>query len=148
MKRFRFNLRSVATVRALAEMRAREALMKAVRECELLGPALEEQRACVARFSEEMRQPGQTGIRGETQTALLRAYRAEIEAEAAAERAFATAVALRETSRTRWIDAFVRCDQMGDLRARARAKHEADSARHEQHQLDDRMLRHTNLSSA
>lgn len=147
MKRFRFNLSSVATVRSLAEMRERETLMKAVRDCENLGRTFEERKASVVRFSDEMRRPGTSSFRGETQAALIREYRAEIEAEAAAEREFAAAVALRETSRSRWIDAFLRCKQMDDLRARARLKHESETVRLEQSQMDDRLSRRANFSS-
>lgn len=146
MKRFQFKLHPVATVRTLVEMRERETLMKAVRECNALGKVLDERKASVLRFSDEMRVQRASGIRGETQAALLRAYRAEIESEASADRALASAVALREASRVRWIGAFLRTRQMEDLRARARTKHGADAVCREQGQLDDRLLRQPRLS--
>ena len=141
MKRFRFTLQPVATLRDLQEMRAREGFALAVKEVDARSHALSQQQLRVAEFVEELIAVRETSFAGVTQASFLRAYREEVAAERKALDALAEAERARELARRRWIDTHVQMRLIEKLRDRARERHAADGARFEQRQLDDRAPR-------
>ena len=141
MKKFRFTLQPVATVRDLQEMRAREGFALAVREVGARSQALSQQQLRVAEFVEALIAGRETGFAAAMQASFLRAYREEVAAERKALDALTQAEQERELARRRWIDTHVQLRLVEKLRDRARERHAADGARFEQRQLDDRAPR-------
>ncbi len=141
MKKFRFTLEPVATLRHLQEMRANEAFAAANRRREECDAAFGRQQLRVAQFVEALIVRRTTGLPGEMHASFLRAYRSELDEEKAAAEAVARAEREQEAARQRWIDAHLQVRLVDKLRAKARERFQTELIRFEQRQLDDRLPR-------
>ena len=141
MKKFRFTLQPVATLRNLQEMRASEAFAGANRRLAECGQALEQQQLRVAQFVKALIVRRTTGLPGSMQVSFMQAYRGEIDAEKAAGEAVSKAQAEQEAARKRWIDAHLQVKLVDKLRKRARDRFQTELVHFEQRQLDDRQPR-------
>lgn len=141
MKKFRFNLQPVGTLRHLQEMRASEAFAQANRERAQCDAALQHQQLRVAHFVESLIVLRATGLSGSMQPSFMNAYRAELEDEKTAGEALAKASQEQEAARLRWVDTHRQVKLIEKLRGRARERFQIDVIRSEQSQLDDRQPR-------
>ncbi len=141
MKKFRFNLQPVATLRNLQEMRASEAFSGANRRVEACDAALAHQQLRVAQFVESLIVHRTTGLPGAMHASFMQAYRSELDEEKAATTALETARQAQEAARQRWIEAHLQVKLVEKLRGRARERYLTEFSRFEQRQLDDRLPR-------
>lgn len=144
MKRYRFPLKSVATVRSLAELRARERFSTALRECNEREQHLEMIRAVLADFEAKLRSGRSGTFRPSEQATALAAFHAETARAAKAEVDLAAARKALEAARQVWLES--RRDQrvVEKLEERYRRAYRAEVAREDQLALDER----TNAMSA
>jgi len=138
MKRFRFALQSVATLRELRELRARENLATAIRVCERTEIALADARARRELLEDLVRSGRAFTLRAAEHVAFLCALRSAAEEESAAERAVTEAHAARDRRLSEYYDAARALKVMNNLEVRARATHRLASEREEQTTLDER----------
>lgn len=141
MKKFRFNLEPVATLRNLQEMRASEAFSaanKRLAECEV---AVERQQLRVAQFVETLIVRRATGLPGAVHASFMQSYRRELAAETAANEAKTRAQQEQESARKRWIDAHLQVRLVDKLRTKAKERFQTELVQFEQRQLDDRLPR-------
>ena len=147
MKRFRFPMKSVATVRELNELRAREAFAQAIAA---LNKA-EEFLADVRRRMEELREIVVAGrlesFRPRDHVSFLEAYHAEHRNEIEARHAVVAAMNLLEKRRLDWLEARRALKLIHNLEARARTVHRADAERESQRELDELACRSRALVS-
>jgi flagellar export protein FliJ len=141
MKKFRFTLEPVATLRNLQEMRASEAFAAANRARADCDAALNHQQLRVAQFVEALIIRRTTGLPGAVQVSFMQAYRQELESEKTASEAVTKAAREQEVARKRWIDAHLQVRLVDKLRGRARERFQTELAHSEQRQLDDRQPR-------
>lgn len=146
MKRFRFALQPVATLRDRQEMLAREEFARAVQEVARCAAALDDATdrvdALVAALLD-----GRAGRHGgAVHAAHLAAHRIEVQHAARAAAALAAAEQARESARQRWLEARVQVRLIANLRERARTRHAAENHRTEQAQLDERARRESALN--
>ncbi|HLP07272.1 MAG TPA: hypothetical protein VK178_03840 [Opitutaceae bacterium] len=141
MKKFRFTLEPVATLRHLQEMRASEAFSAANRRREECDAALNHQQLRVAQFVEALIVRRTTGLPGGVQASFLQAYRRELDEEQTAAEAVVKAEREQEAARKRWIDAHLQVRLVDKLRTKARERFQTELIRLEQSQLDDRLPR-------
>ncbi len=141
MKKFRFTLQPVATLRSLQEMRASDAFARANRELAACEAALSVQQLRVAHFVESLIVRRTTGLPAALHDSFMRAYRNELAEEKAAGEARAQAERAQEAARQRWIEAHLQVKLVDKLRVRARERHQVELVRAEQRQLDDRLPR-------
>ena len=141
MKKFRFTLQPVATLRNLQEMRASEAFSGASRRLTECGEALERQQLRVAQFVEALIVRRTTGLPGSMHASFMQAYRGELAEEKNAGDALEKARTEQEAARKRWIDAHLQVKLVDKLRARARERFQTELIHFEQRQLDDRQPR-------
>lgn len=138
MKKFRFPLRSVETVRSLHELRAREAFSIAVRaymEAETHLLRVREQRRELAEILVAERR---ATLRPADQVAFLHAYQVEVEREALATKTTAEAKAAMDARRERWIEARRDLRVIENLEEKARHAHQREVEHEEQKVQDDR----------
>ncbi|HYC73156.1 MAG TPA: flagellar FliJ family protein [Opitutaceae bacterium] len=137
MKRFRFPLRPVATVRAHQRLKARELFAAAVHQYVQAEERLAAARARVAEL-EGVLFTGRTGtFLAADAAALLRVYRGECAAAMAAERETIEAREAMQARRRDYLEADRRLQVVNRLEDRARATHRADLLRAEQAELDE-----------
>jgi flagellar export protein FliJ len=141
MKKFRFNLEPVGTLRNLQEMRASEVFSQANRERAARDTALKNQQLRVAQFVESLIVLRATGLPGSMQASFMSAYRSELADEKTASEALAKASREQEAARLRWVDAHRQVKLIQKLRGRARERFQTEVIRSEQSQLDDRQPR-------
>ncbi|HQF38131.1 MAG TPA: hypothetical protein PK322_03340 [Opitutaceae bacterium] len=141
MKKFRFTLEPVATLRNLQEMRASEAFSGANRRVGECDEALAHRQLRVAQFVESLIVRRATGLPGSMQVSFMQAYRAELEEERRAAEALEKARSEQELARKHWIDAHLQVRLVDKLRGRARERFQTELFRFEQRQLDDRLPR-------
>ncbi len=141
MKKFRFSLEPVATLRDLQEMRASEAFSGANRRVETCDAALAHQQLRVAQFVESLIMRRTTGLPGALQASFMQAYRSELDEEKAATTELEQARQAQEAARQRWIDAHLQVKLVTKLRGRARERFLTELSRFDQRQLDDRLPR-------
>ncbi len=141
MKKFRFTLQPVATLRNLQEMRASEAFSGANRKVAECGEALADQQLRVAQFVESLIVCRATGLSGSMQASFMGAYRSELDQERLANEALVKAQREQEAARQRWIEAHLQVKLVDKLRSRARERFQTELVRFEQRQLDDRLPR-------
>ena len=141
MKKFRFTLEPVATVRGLQEMRARDAFGGAVRHVTACAEALAQQQAKVAEFVTALIERRAAGLSGALHVSFMRTYAEEIGFERAADVALVKAQQAREMARQKWIDAHLQVKLVQKLRGKARERHLTELGRVEQRQMDDRAPR-------
>ena len=137
MKRFRFNLRPVATVRAYRESQARDAFATAVHHY----VEAEEKLARVRERKSEFEAALFAGRTDRFQPALeaqtLNAYRRECLEEMECERAVIAARATMYERRDAYVDAHRRVEVIQRLEVKARASHRRTQNREEQAEFDD-----------
>ncbi len=141
MKKFRFTLEPVATLRNLQEMRASDAFAKANQALADRVAALERQQLRVAQFVESLIVRRTTGLPGTMHASFMQAYRTELAEEKVAAEARAKAEQEQEAARQRWIEAHLQVRLVEKLRGRARERFQTELVRFEQRQLDDRLPR-------
>ena len=141
MKKFRFTLQPVATLRNLQEMRASEAFSGANRRLAECGAALERQQLRVAQFVESLIVRRATGLPGSLQASFMQAYRGELAEENSAQDALTKARSEQEAARKRWIEAHLQVKLVEKLRGRANERYRTELVHFEQRQLDDRQPR-------
>jgi flagellar FliJ protein len=137
MKRFRFPLRPVATLRAHQELRAKEAFAAAVHVYVQSEAELAATRMRVARCEGELYESRREHFDAGTAAEALAAYRRECTAEAAAERAMIEKRAEMNMRRTAYLEAHRKLEVVNRLEQKARAAHRLDTLREEQIELDD-----------
>jgi len=138
MKRFRFQLQSVATLRALREFRARESLALAIRVCEQAELALAEARGRRELLEELIRSGRAFTLRAAEHVTFLAALRQAAGDEAAAAQAVAQAHAVRDTRLNEYYEAARNVKVLANLESRARLAHRIAVDRAEQAALDER----------
>jgi flagellar export protein FliJ len=141
MKRFRFTLEPVATLRNLQEMRARDGFATAVRQVATCAATLAQQQMRVTEFVAAVIDRRSTGLPASFQVSFLRAYAEEVNRERLAGEALAQAERQRESARQYWVDTLRQVKLVDKLRSRARERHLTESSRFDQRQLDDRAPR-------
>lgn len=141
MKKFRFPLEPVATLRNLQEMRASEVFSGANRRVAACDETLNTQQLRVAQFVESLIVRRTTGLPGAMQASFMQAYREELAEEKAAGEALARARTELEAARQRWIEAHLQVRLVDKLRGKARERFQTELVRFEQRQLDDRLPR-------
>lgn len=138
MKKFRFPLRSVETVRALGEMRAREAFSKALNDHAQALAALAQVRVELQELEELLVAERRSSIRGADQVAFIRAHQIGLERQAEAIKVCKQKEAELDDYRERWILARRDLRVINNLEAKARHEYRREFEREEQALLDDR----------
>ena len=141
MKRFRFQLEPVGTLRNLQEMRASDVFARANRERAERDAALQHQQLRVAQFVESLIVRRTTGLPGSMQASFMNAYRTELADEKVANEALAKATKDQEAARLLWVEAHRQVKLIQKLRARAQEHYQSEVLHFEQSQLDDRQPR-------
>lgn len=138
MKKFRFPLRSVATVRALAELRAREAFSRAVQTYVEAEQHLRLIRERIQQFQEILLSARETPFRAGEQVSFLNALRQETVNATKAEAEVAKARAALETARQAWLESRRDVRVIENLETKARVAYLHEVEREDQHAMDDR----------
>jgi flagellar export protein FliJ len=138
MKKFRFPLRSVATVRSLREMRAREQFSAAVQTYVAAEQQLKEIRARLTELEEMLRNGRGKTFRPGDEAAFLEAFKNEaVRATKAAAEASRTRAAM-EAARQAWLESRRDVRVIEKLEFKARGEHAREAEREDQAALDDR----------
>jgi flagellar FliJ protein len=137
MKRFRFPLRPVVTLRAHREIRARESFAAAVHAYVLSEEKLMATRARVARFEGALFAGRSGTFNPAAEAQQLTAYRRECEAEVEAERATFAARAEMDRCRADYLTAHRDLEVVQRLETKSRLAHRLEANREEQAEFDD-----------
>jgi flagellar export protein FliJ len=138
MKRFRFSLQSVATLRALRELRARENLAAAIRTCEQTELALSDARARRELLEELVRSGRAFTLHAAEHVAFLSALQLAAGDEATAGQAVVQAHAVRDTRLNEYYEAARNVKVLANLESRARLEHRVAVEHAEQTAMDER----------
>jgi flagellar export protein FliJ len=138
MKRFCFSLQSVATIREMRELRARENLAAAIRLCEQAEMALADARARRELLEDLVRSGRAFTLRASEHVSFLCALGAATEAESAADRGVVRAHATRDQRLSEYYEAAQNMKVIGNLETRAREVHRVACDKEEQTALDER----------
>jgi flagellar export protein FliJ len=138
MKRFRFALQSVATLRELRELRARESLAAAIRVCEQAELALADARGRRELIEDLVRSGRAFTQRAAEHVAFLRALRLAAADEMTARRNVEQAHSVRDQRLAEYYEASRAVKVMDNLETRARAAHRLATEHEEQTVLDER----------
>jgi flagellar FliJ protein len=138
MKKFRFPLRSVATVRSLAELRARENFSKAVQIYVEAEGRLQAVRTRLTECEDFLRTGRTTAFRAADQAAFLAALKEETVRATKTEAEVGVARQSLETARQAWLESRRDLRVIENLENKARGAHRHDLDREEQAALDDR----------
>jgi flagellar protein FliJ len=138
MKKFRFPLRSVATVRAMRELRARDAFTQAVHAFVRATEDLHRVQRQLAELEDILRDERTRSFRPSDQASFIAAFHSESRREAEAGHAVLEARRAMDAARAAWLETRrdVRIVEKLEVRARLAHRHAAD--REEQAALDDR----------
>lgn len=139
MKKFRFTLHSVQTIRGLHEMRAREAFSAAVKVHMLASSALMEARECIRNLELTLMEERRHLFRPAEQLAYINEQRQLKEAEAEAVKSLSQASEHMDKCRDLWIVARRDVRVIEKLETKARVIHRQDCDREEQAAMDDRV---------
>lgn len=137
MKRFRFPLQPVATLRAHQEMRAREAFADAARARRQAENVLAQAQARVAAREADVNAARQANFSATAAAVALADYRQECATEAESARALAQARKTADEKRDAYLAAHQRLEAVRKLEMKARALHRAETSREEQATYDD-----------
>ncbi len=137
MKRFRFPLRPVATLRAHQELRAKEAFAASVHVYVQSEAELAAARTRVARCETELYESRREHFDASTAAEAFASYRRECAAEATAERSMIEKRAEMNERRAGYLEAHRKLEVVNRLEQKARATHRLDTLREEQIELDD-----------
>ena len=138
MKKFRFPLRSVATVRALREQRAKEVFSAAVHAYVGAEERVGEIRKRISELEEIMRSERAQTFRASDQVSFLQAHHRETVCEIAAVKVVVQSKVEMERCRLAWLEARRDVRLLENLELKARVAHRGDLEREEQSLLDDR----------
>jgi flagellar FliJ protein len=138
MKKFRFPLRSVATVRSIRELQAREQFSLAVHAYVTAGEHLQMLRARLAELEGILRSGRTRTFRAGDEVTFLDAYKTETIAVAKATAEVEKARAAMEAARQVWLGARRDLRVVENLEQKARATHRYEVEREDQAALDDR----------
>jgi flagellar export protein FliJ len=138
MKRFSFALQSVATLRELRELRAREGLAAAIRVCERTEMALADVRARRELLEDLVRSGRAFTLRAAEHVAFLCALHSAATDESTAVREVDQARTVRDQRLSDYYEAARALKVMSNLESRARAAHRLTGEREEQNALDER----------
>jgi flagellar FliJ protein len=138
MKKFRFPLRSVSTVRNLLELRAREQFSRTVHACGILEQQLQTRGTRLAELEEIIRTDRLRHFRAADQASFLAAFRDETAQTAALAGEVDKARATMEQARQAWLVSRRDVRVVEKLEQKARAAHRLESERENQAALDDR----------
>lgn len=137
MKKFRFPLKPVATLRAHREQLAREAFAAAVQAGVRAEGVLAQARARVVQFEAAVATGRQGSFSAMNQVHALTAYRAELEVEKQAEKALQAAHIFTNQKRLEYVEAHRRVEVISRLEEKAREEHRLEALREEQANYDD-----------
>ena len=137
MKRFHFNLRPVAVLRAHQKQRAREAWAAAVRLYDESVAKLGRVRERKAEFEAALLAGRQVRFDATAEAPLLVAYRGMCAEETAADREMTAACVAMIDRRTAYINAHRRLEIVRKLEAKALQTHREAAQRFEQAEFDD-----------
>ncbi|MFT3783284.1 MAG: flagellar FliJ family protein [Nibricoccus sp.] len=138
MKKFRFPLRSVATLRSLRELKAREQFSEAVHAFVTAEEFLQMVRERVAALENVLRSGRAQTFRAGDEASFLEAYRVETSAAARAAAEVEKARAAMETARQAWLGTRRDVKVVENLETKAKAAHRREVDREDQAALDDR----------
>lgn len=138
MKKFRFPLRSVATVRSLRELRAREHFSLAVHAFVVAEEHLQALRGRLAALEEVLRNGRNQTFRAGDEASFLEAYKTETIAATKASAEVEKARASMEAARQAWLGSRRDLKVVESLEQNARATHRREVEREDQAALDDR----------
>lgn len=138
MKKFRFPLRSVATVRNIYELRAREHFSRTVQACTTADKALEFLRTRVAELEQLLRSGRLERFRPADQASFMDAFKEENLKAAKAAAEAAAARATMETARQAWLQSRRDVRVIENLEQKRRAVHRHELERENQAAMDDR----------
>jgi flagellar FliJ protein len=138
MKKFRFPLRSVATVRSIRELRAREQFSIAVNAYVKAEEYLQMMRARLTALEDVLRSSRAQNFRAGDEASFLEAYKIETTATAKASAEVEKARAAVETARQAWLGTRRDLKVVESLEQKARAVHRRTVEREDQAALDDR----------
>jgi flagellar FliJ protein len=138
MKKFRFPLRTVAMVRNLAELRARENFSKAFQIYSEIDLRLQASRARVAELEEMLRTGRTATFRASDQVTFMSAMRVEAVNATKIEAELKTARKDLETARQAWLETRRDVRVIEKLEDKARLEHRTELEREIQADLDDR----------
>jgi flagellar FliJ protein len=138
MKKFRFPLRTVATVRSLAELRARERFSAAVQAYVEAEARLAAIRRRIADFEKILIEGRGRTFRPMEEAAFLNALTAETVAATKTEAEVAAARQALETARQAWLESRRDVRVIENLETKARHLHQVELERENQAALDDR----------
>ncbi len=137
MKRFRFPLQSVSTVRAWRERAAREAFATAVQQLAQADQALQQVRTRVVELENLLRHGQATTFRPQEHAAAVTAYQHELLNVRAAEEKRAAADSALTRARQDWQAARNQLRVINQLEQRARQAHGLAQEKDEQSALDE-----------
>ena len=138
MKKFRFPLRSVATVRSIRELRAREQFSKTVHAYVMAEEHLQTLRSRLAQLEDILRTGRTRTFRAGDEASFLEAYKAEIVVVTKATAEVEKARAAMEDSRQAWLGSRRDLRVVESLEQKARDHHRREVDREDQAALDDR----------
>lgn len=138
MKKFRFPLRSVATVRTLRELRAREQFSHAVQVYVTAEETLQGLRSRLAELEQILKSGRGTTFRAADEAWFIEAFKHETVAATKAATEVTAARAAMESARQAWLEARRDLRVVENLEQKARAAHLREGEREAQAALDDR----------
>ena len=138
MKKFRFPLRSVETVRSIRELRAREQFSHAVHAFVTAEGQLQLLQARLAELEDILRSGRKHSFRAGDEASFLKAYKTETDAVSKAADALEKARAEMEAARQNWLTARRNLRVVESLEQKSRVKHRHETEREDQAALDDR----------
>ncbi len=139
MKRFRFTLRSVQTVRNIRELRAREVFSAAVAAQAQATRALEAARQRIHELETIMTEARSHTFRPAEQVAYIHEYALVRNAGEQATQELAKAVRYMEECREQWVSSRRDVRVIEKLETKAREQHRLESEHEEQSLMDDRV---------
>lgn len=138
MKKFRFPLRSVATVRSMIELRAREEFSRAVQICVAAEKKLAAQRERVAELESILRSGRLTRFRPADQATFLAAFKDETAIISTLTADLNSARREMESARQAWLESRRGVRVIENLEQKARQAHLHEVERENQAAMDDR----------
>jgi flagellar FliJ protein len=138
MKKFRFPLRSVETVRSIRELRAREQFSLSVHAFVTAEEYLQLLQARLAELEAILRSGRSRTFRAGDEASFLEAYKTETAAVAKAASELEKTRAAMEAARQSWLNARRNLRVVESLEAKAKAIHRHEAEREDQAALDDR----------
>lgn len=138
MKKFAFPLRSIATVRNLREMEARDVFSRSVQAFVATEQKVHAQRTRISELEDILRSGRLARFRAADQSTFMAAFRDEQAVLAQAEKTMSDAKAEMGKAREGWMNARRDVRVIENLEAKARRAHALELQRENQNAMDDR----------